>query len=214
MTDTTEPNYKDFTYIPSNNILNEFEIIGNDNPLFEISMVELMNNTVKPGNFNTKMRQHSTDEIIVNEMKITSYVGMKTLLVRAVVHSGLSGKEYDCQLLFKKVQFIDEPDDVEDISDDEIVEFVGSDGETYYIKRIDMGKSDVSVRCNCLDMRFSHSTRLSKVKALYGKPFPKYNPKTDRLGHNLKNVPALCKHLIKVGNVIAQSNLTTEFDIP
>jgi len=199
-----------FIFIPSNNVVEEFKLSKDDLVLTETSLATLMNNVTKPGNFNTVKRQHATQPLVVDQIKITPYKGTKSLLIRTVVRSD-SGKKYDNQIMFKRVTFVDDIDQVENEGD--IVEFTASDGETYYVEKIDMNKIDVAVRCNCASFRWDFARRNPKDKTLYGSTPAPYKPKTDRPPRNLNNVSGLCKHLMKTGAAIAESEMTTEFKI-
>lgn len=198
----------DFIFISKGNILSELNIdIG---LLLETTLPELMKNATTPGNFNTKRRQFSTQALVVDQVKITPYIGTKALLVRTVVRSD-SGKKYDNQIMFKRVNFVDDISQVENEKD--IVEFVASDGETYNIERINLQKIDIACRCNCLDFKWTISKHNAKDKSLYGRAPAPYKPKTDRPSRNLESKPTLCKHLMKTGTVIAESELTSAFKI-
>lgn len=200
-----------FIFIPSNNIVEEFNLSESDiMSLLETTLPDLMTNVTKAGNFNTKKRHYATQALVVDQVKITPYIGTKSLLVRTVVRSD-SGKKYDNQIMFKRVKFVD---DIEEVLDEkDIVEFTASDGEVYSIERIDLQKTDVACRCNCLSFRWDFNTRNAKDKSLYGRKAAPYKPKTNRPPRNLNNVSGLCKHLMKSGHVIAESDLTTTFKI-
>ena len=199
----------EYIFIPKYDVISEFTIVDSG-MIIETSLSALMKNVTTVGNFNSKRRHHSTQALIVDQMKMIPYIGTKSLLVKSLVRSD-SGKKYDTHIMFKRVKFVDDIEQVANESD--IVEFVGSDDKTYFIERIDMSSHDVAVRCNCLDFRWNAAGRNSKDKSLYGREFKPYKPKTDRPPRNIKNKSMICKHLIKTGSAIAQSSLTTKFKI-
>lgn len=201
-------NDDDFIFISKGNILSELNI--DVVSLLETTLPQLMKNATTPGNFNTKRRQFSTQALVVDQIKITPYIGTRSLLIRTVVRSD-SGKKYDNQIMFKRVNFVDDITQVENEND--IVEFTASDGEIYNIERINLQKIDIACRCNCLDFKWTISKHNVKDKSLYGRAPAPYKPKTDRPSRNLKSKSSLCKHLMKSGTVIAESDITTTFKI-
>lgn len=181
------------------------QAFGIDKFLTETTFNQMMDYLENPKNFNTKKRHYATQPIIVSQMKIVPYVGTKSILFKGVV-KGSTGKTYDTNIMFKRVNFVTDVDDVDDL-DKDVVEFVANDGETYYIERIDLGKHDLSCRCNCLDFKWTFASHNSKTKDLYGRAPAPYKPKTDRPSRNFNDKPAMCKHLIKTVEVLVQSDM-------
>jgi len=192
-------------FIPSPDVIGS---LGEHNMVIETTFSDMMTSLSNPNNFNTKMRQHATQPIVVSQLKIIPYVGVKTILFKGVI-KGSTGKTYDTHVLFKRVNFVGDVDDVEDI-DKDVVEFVAADGETYYIERINLAKHDLSCSCNCLDFKWTFARHNAKTKDLYGGAPAPYKPKTDRPSRNLSDKPAMCKHLIKTVDALVQADMAKE----
>jgi len=192
-------------FIPS---LDVKDSLGDNVLMLETTFTDMMSSLNNPNNFNTKKRQHATQPIVVSQLKIVPYVGVKTILFKGVI-KGSTGKTYDTHILFKRVNFVDDAEDVDDI-DNDVVEFVAADGETYHIERINLAKHDVSVSCNCLDFKWTFAKHNSKTKDLYGRAPAPYKPKTDRPSRNFNDKPAMCKHLIKTIGALVDADMAKE----
>ena len=53
---------------------------------------------------NTRKRQHVIHEININNIRYTPFLGLNTLLVRAIAESN-NGNNYNTTILFKKVKY-------------------------------------------------------------------------------------------------------------
>jgi hypothetical protein len=148
----------------------------------------------------TGKRQHSTDLIRITEMNWTPYLGVKTLFLKGLAQSGESGKEYSPIVVFKGVQYHNNPSP-------DLVEIVASNGQHYLLDRLKYDQNEVIVRCNCPDFkwRFNYYDHLDK--ALFGRKRAKYEATTGRPPANPSEMPGMCKHLIKFVRVIQQSGI-------
>lgn len=144
----------------------------------------------------TGLRQHATQPVVITKLNWIPYLGMKTLFVKGFVQS--EGHEYSTIILFKGVNY-------NNLS--ESVKLYASDGVLYKFSKLSLNETQVSVRCNCPDFnyRFAYYNHLDE--SLYGRKPSKYNRKTDREPVNPKEHPGLCKHLIKMQEVLQKSNI-------
>jgi hypothetical protein len=216
MCELTTEDTKGMMYVSSKELI-ELLSDGNcdisDQLLLEkATFADLIKNVKNPKNFNTVKRQFSTQPLVVTEVMITPYLGTKSLLVRAYVNSD-SGKQYKTVIMFTKVKFVDDVNDVDNPND--IVEFVASDGQEYAIEKINLKKIFVKIRCDCLDYRWRFSYYNSKKGSQYGGPPPPYQKKTNRPPVNPNKVEGCCKHIIKSLQALIEAglvgNLTTQF---
>lgn len=159
-----------------------------DKLLIERSSYEkLDHNTTNPANFSTKKRQYAVDPIDVLSMKLTPFVGTKTLMCRFECKS--EQKIYDTVIQFTNVIY-----EEEDTRDN--VTFLASDKQKYHIQPINLAEGSVTVRCTCLDFYYRFSHYDSKDKALFGRPPKPYVKKTDRPPVNPNRVSGICKHIM------------------
>lgn len=141
----------------------------------------------------TRMRQHATHPIMISDVRWVPFVGMKTLFVKGRAVN--EGREYTPLVLFKKVNYKGQD-----------VQLVASDGLEYELAKLSLENNDILVRCDCHDFqwRFNYYNHLDK--SLYGIKRKKYE------GHggppaNPKEMPGMCKHLMKFLNVLEESGL-------
>jgi len=150
---------------------------------------------------NTTKRQHATDPIHITQMSLTPARPTGDLICDATAQSG--AKTYDPKILFLEVQYEDEDSQSN-------VTFTASDGDTYNMMPISLSKSNVKVTCNCLDFRWRFSVFNDNRDALYGKPPPPYQRKTEtRPPANPNGTMGICKHLIKTVEALRQAGLIT-----
>lgn len=149
----------------------------------------------------TKKRQFAIDPIVITELKITPAVVSNKLTIQGVANSD-SGKQYEPRIMFSNVVYEDEdqPDNIT---------FRASDNRILHILPIDLRKSHVKVKCDCLDFYWRFATWNFANHALINKPPPPYTkkPGSNRPPANIKKTPGLCKHLIKLALVLQQSGM-------
>lgn len=167
--------------------------------LEEVTLTDLQRNIVTDFP-NTTKRQHATDPVQIVEMKLSPAIPTGDLLCDCAAKS--ENKVYDTKILFLQVNY-------EDDDTPQNVTFTGADGETYNITPISLTKSNVKVRCDCLDFRWRFSVWNDSRNALYGDPPPPYQKKTDRPPVNPNQTPGICKHLIKTVDALGQAGLIT-----
>lgn len=152
----------------------------------------------------SRKRQHATDPIRVTQMQLIPFRSQRDtgdLKVEAIAQSG--GKKYSPILYFSDVVF-EEADQADNVS------FTAGDGDVYHISPIQLSRSNVKVRCDCLDFYFRFGSRNRGDDSLYGAPLPPYKRKTTtHASANPNNVPGLCKHLIKVVQALGEADLVT-----
>lgn len=161
--------------------------------LTESSIEELYSSTVRAFP-NTTMRQHATQPIVLDSMNLLPFVGMKTLFVKGQARN--EDRHYNTILLFKNVDF----------NKDDVV-ITGSDGLTYRFGKLSLENTDILTRCNCPDFhwRFNYYNHLDK--SLYGNKRTKYENKGIGPPANPKEMPGMCKHLIKTIEILTNSGL-------
>lgn len=163
----------------------------------ESSFDELYDSTVDAFPHTTK-RQHATHLVEVKALSVMPFVGMKTLLAKAQAQS--IEKEYNTFILFKGVNFQPEHN---------AIKIKAGDGGKYLMERFNLEDTQISVRCNCKDFfwRFHHYDHVDK--SLYGKNRAKYEALTNQGPANPKELPGMCKHLIKMFNTLYDEGLFT-----
>lgn len=148
---------------------------------------------------NTTKRQNATGEVVINNIQYIPYVGMKMLHVKSTSQS--NGHNYNQALQFVKVVF-------ENADTDENVTATATDGTEFHCQPIDLTVHNCKVRCGCLDFYYRFSFQNSGDRSLVGRAPPLYQRKTTtRPSVNPTNVPGLCKHLLKLVEMLHGSGL-------
>ena len=156
--------------------------------LDEATYAELERNTM---NFvpATEKRQWVVNPIQVTRMELSPARESQTLIIQSEVNS--NGNKYAPKMQFDSVIY-------EDGDQADNVSFTASDQEEYHIIPIDLKKANVKLHCNCLDFYWRFSNQNHSAGSLDGNPPPAYQKKTDRAPVNPRNVPGVCKHLLKL----------------
>ena len=144
----------------------------------------------------TKYRQHATHPIKIINFEWTPFIGMKTLFVRGIAES--NDKEYSPMILFKRVNF--------SLNEEKHVNIV-SNGKKYFFEKLSLENNDVLVRCNCGDFKYRFSYYNKLGKSLYGTVTSKYESQGLRGPINPQKVSGLCKHCIKIFEVLNNSDM-------
>lgn len=152
----------------------------------------------------TPKRQHATNEVNVATMR---FVPVRTTAeggaLQVLTTTRSNQHEYKQQILFSDVNY-----DKMDAEDN--VTFKATDGQEYHVKPIPLGQARIRVNCNCMDFHYRFATWNYDNQTLMGKPPKPYQRKTDtRPPVNPMRVDGLCKHLIKVCDVLEQRGLLT-----
>ena len=150
---------------------------------------------------NTTKRQHAIDEIEISNVKITPFLGVKTLYAKALAHNINNGNEYNSVILFKGLNYQEQ-------KNNNNIE-INVNGIHYYFNKLSLENTQVLLRCNCQDFknRFHHYNHIDK--SLQGPNRKKY------IGQGLweanpQKLPGMCKHIMKMVETLKQINLVTD----
>lgn len=120
-------------------------------------------------------------------------------MVKSRTHT--TQKHYETIIVFSGVSFFNEGGHGRQ-------EIQAADGSTYFIDPIRPYKSNVKVRCSCLDFYFRFSVWDQRDKALTGDPPDPYQRKTDTYPPvNPQKLSGVCKHIIKLTNYLKQERI-------
>ena len=167
------------------------------NLLNETTYAELERNTMTSFP-NTKGRQFAVNPIQIVNLELIPHDQSGGLEAKGIANS--TGKQYQPQMLFTEVEFQEE-DTPENIT------FEGPDGSEFHILPISLSNNNVKVRCTCLDFRWRFAIWNDKDGSLYGPGPGVYQKTTDRPPVNPRQVPGLCKHLLKLAIELKNSNI-------
>lgn len=158
----------------------------------EASLPDLFDSAVRAFPRTTK-RQHAVDPIIIEELRWTPFVGMKTLFIKAEARN--ETRHYSPIVLFKNVNY-----------DGEGVRITASDGLEYHFDHLPLEGTDVLVRCNCPDFhwRFNYYNHLEG--SLYGRKRSPYESHGGPPANPLE-LPGLCKHLMKTMTALRDAGI-------
>lgn len=148
----------------------------------------------------TKKRQFAVTPVQIQNIELVPFNQSGALEARATANS--NGNTYQPIILFQGVEFQDE-------DTPENVTFTGTDGQEYHILPIQLRTTNVKVRCTCLDFRWRFSVQDQKADALYGEGPGLYQKVSNRPPNNPRNVPGICKHLMKLVVELRNSHLVT-----
>lgn len=151
--------------------------------LNESSIADLYDSAVRAFPYTTK-RQHAVDPIIIEELRWTPFLGVKTLFIRAEVRN--ETRHYRPVILFKNVNYHGEG-----------VRITASDGLQYTFAPLSRENNQVLVRCNCPDFKYRFSYYNHLDHSLNGPKPTKYESKGIGPPANPSELPGICKHLLK-----------------
>lgn len=145
----------------------------------------------------TRRRQHAVGPIKIEQLSIIPYKGMKTIYLKTVARN--ENREYTPVILFKNVTYYNE-------GGGERLQVTADDGNVYIFDPLSLTEKDALVRCNCKDFfwRFNYYNHLDE--ALYGRKRTKYE---GAYRINPKEMPGLCKHLMKMAIMLKDSGFLT-----
>ena len=161
----------------------------------ESSLTDLYRNTIV-GFPETQARQFATNTIKIIEIKWTPFLGVKTLYVSGLAKN--EGKEYRPVIVFKGINY--------HINNTKGLVSLATEGREYLLEPISIENS-VLVRCSCLDFGFRMKHYLAVDKSLQGPDGKKYEAMFRPGSANPQEVPALCKHLLKLIKVLKESHI-------
>lgn len=163
----------------------------------EVSLNKLYSDSLAAFPSTTK-RQHAIDPVVVEHLDWVPFLGVKTLFIKATIKN--EGRKNEAIMLFKGVKYALK-------EDKKTIPIMASTGQKVFIEQISMDKNDVLVRCSCKDFywRFMHFDK--QESALFGKDRKKYEAMHNPGSSNPKELPGICKHLMKMGKILKSSNL-------
>ena len=161
----------------------------NEEPLDESLLLETTLNQLisqTDSGFDTDRRLNATDTTSVVNIDLVPARGKLT--AKGAVR-GSENKVYQVLIQFQTVKY-NPP------ANRDRVTFVAAE-QTYAISPIDVGNSNVKVRCQCLDFRFRFAMINSADGSLFGNRPPIYRPVPDsgRPAANPSKTPGICKHI-------------------
>lgn len=167
--------------------------------LLELTYNQLLSQTKRGATIKDTPREQNANRVQVQEVNLIPSIQDKTLTAKSRTRT--TDKHYETIIVFSGVKFFNEGGHGRQ-------EFQASDGTTYFIDPIRPYKSNVKVRCTCLDFYFRFSVWDQRDKALTGDPPEPYYRKTDSYPPvNPEKVSGVCKHIIKLTNYLKQERL-------
>lgn len=162
--------------------------------LKESSLKDLYKTTVEAFPLTTK-RQHATDEIIIENLRWVPFLGVKTLFIKGRAKNIQEKTEYDCIILFKKV----------DYQKNEVT-ITADDLKEYHFGKLSYDNTDVLIRCGCKDFfwRWHHTDHVDK--SLQGPNRKKYEGQGLWKANPLE-LPGACKHILKMVKVLTEAHI-------
>jgi len=172
------------------------------NQLIEASAADLERNTM---NFippaSPTARQHVVEPIQINKIQFIPQRQSNSLIIKVNVTS--NGHPYEPSFQFENVIYDDS-----DQSDN--TTFKAADRQEYHIIPIDLKNHNAKVRCNCLDFYYRFAPSNNANQSLLGSPPPPYVKTSNKPYVNPKQVPALCKHLLKAIQALRSVNVVRQ----
>lgn len=172
-----------------------------DEHLNETSYADLERNVMNFQPATKDKRQFAVAPIQIQGMEFSPLPNANNMLVEGTVNNPDSETKanavYNPKILFSEVEF-HTPENEEEVADPNTLTLEGKNGKEFTISPIILAKNNVKVQCNCLDFwwRFSHYNH--KDQSLLGMDVGMYRKKTNRPPVNPRQVPAMCKHLLKL----------------
>lgn len=146
---------------------------------------------------NTRMRQHATGPIKVSGVMWTPFVGLKTILVRAMATN--EDRQYNPIVLFKNVAYENDPTA-------ETVTLKVSKNESRHLKPLKTDENQILVRCNCEDFKWRFRHFNHEDRSLYGRDGAPYESKGGPPANPME-MAGCCKHLMKMIEVLKKTGL-------
>lgn len=139
---------------------------------------------------NTTKRQHVVDQVEIEDINFTPYLGVRTLLVRAA--SLNENRQYKTMILFRNVNYRPQ-------GEGRLIQIERA-GRQYFLEQLEANGNDVLLRCSCPDFnwRFQHFN--FEDRSLYGRDREPYDGQPPPA--NPQEMPGMCKHLMKLVEVL------------
>jgi len=135
-------------------------------------------------------RQHAT--VTLKNLTFRAAYGVKALEVMATAVGG--EKPYQPKIIFNRVDFDDED------TQDNIT--VPAEAGDIHFQQLNLSEKTMRVRCDCADFYWRFAAYNAKDKSLDGRSPKPYQAKTNRGPVNPQQVPGMCKHLLKIIEVL------------
>jgi hypothetical protein len=147
---------------------------------------------------NTTKRQHAIDPIKISRIQWSPFLGVKTLVVKGLAQN--EDREYSPMIVFKGVKYHPEKDASNLVT-------LATEGKVFYLEPISLSDNHVLLRCQCGDFhwRFCHTDHLDR--SLQGPNRKKYEALYRPGSANPKEMPGMCKHILKLAKVLSQTSL-------
>jgi hypothetical protein len=172
---------------------------GANEILLELSFNQLKRQTTTGPTIGNTPRVASSKKVQIQEVTLVPAIQNKTLTAKSRTRS--TNGFYETIIEFSGVDYFREGGNGRQ-------EFQGSDGATYWIDPIRPYKSNVKVRCGCLDFYFRFSVWDQRDKALNGPPPAPYHRKTDTYPPvNPSELSGVCKHIIALVEYLTKQKL-------
>lgn len=172
---------------------------GKTHVLLELTYNQLLSQTKRGQTIKDSPREQNSNKVQVQQINLIPSLQEKTLTAKAMTRG--KDKTYETVIVFSGVQFFNEGGHGRQ-------EFQAADGTSYFIEPIRPYKSNVKVRCTCLDFYFRFSVWDQRDDALTGEPPEPYKRKTDTYPPvNPQKVSGLCKHIIKLTTQLRQERI-------
>ena len=136
---------EDFTRKVSDQNMSNNSCCHTDHILLELTYNKLLSQTKSGATIKNSPREQNSRRVQAQEVNLIPSITDKTLTARSRMQS--KEKHYDVWIVFSGVSYFDEGGHGRQ-------SFQGSDGTTYWIEPIRPYKSNVKVRCDCLDFYF------------------------------------------------------------
>jgi hypothetical protein len=163
-------------------------------PFRESTLAELFGSTVLAFP-NTRMRQHATEPLVIEELNYVPFLGVKTLFIRAGVRN--EDRHYKPIVLIKGIDYKAKGTKITD-----------ENGKVYEFGPLSINENEVNVRCQCADFTWRFNYYDYEDSSLYGNKRRKYESSGGPSANPLE-LPGMCKHLIKVMEALRQYGIFT-----
>lgn len=163
--------------------------------LNETSTIHQLKSTVNV--FFDTPRDEKSRQVQVSNRIYIPYVDDSQLLVRA--NTKTNQKTYMTSILFDDVKFVNE--------NRKYAIPILTKNNKLFIMPIKRRKSDVLVSCTCLDFYYMFSVWNHRNNSLYGDAPEPYIKKTNRPLRNPERVPGVCKHILRLSDVLIQERI-------
>jgi hypothetical protein len=142
----------------------------------------------------TRYRQHVVDQIEIDQLEWTPYLGVKTLFISAQAHNTVKGTDYRPMILFKGVNY--------GRPGTGLFEIVADD-KRYAFERFESGGTDLMLRCNCPDFQWRFNYYDWVDGSLFGNKRKKYDGSGAAV--NPAEMSGMCKHLMALFKTLGES---------